>query len=106
MKPFASLLILLTSLLISSSLSNSIFAQKAKPGQALTALEKYINIPDPTYKYELRKTVKEKGFTTYILYMEPQKWLTEKEVKDPVWWHWITVVVTPDILPYPPYKNK
>ncbi|MEM6380666.1 MAG: PhoPQ-activated pathogenicity-related family protein, partial [Bacteroidota bacterium] len=69
----------------------------AKPGQALTALEKYVNTPDPTYKYELRKTIQEKCFTTYILYMESQKWLTEKEVKDPVWWHWLTVVVPDEV---------
>lgn len=58
-----------------------------------TLLKDYVNTPDTAYQYELRNTIEGQGFKAYVLYLQSQRWLTEKEVKDPLWWHWLTVVV-------------
>ena len=63
----------------------------------LTLLEQYTSKVDPVYEYTPVDTIAGEGFTTYVLRMVSQKWLTEAEVKDPLWWHWLTVVV-PDSL--------
>ena len=49
--------------------------------------------PDPAYGFELKNTIEGKGYTTYVLRLQSQRWLTTAEVKDPLWWHWVTVVV-------------
>ena len=42
-----------------------------------TALDDYVNAPDPTYSYKaLRQPYKGDGFTTYYINMTSQKWLT------------------------------
>ncbi|MEZ4851982.1 MAG: PhoPQ-activated pathogenicity-related family protein [Bacteroidia bacterium] len=63
----------------------------------LTLLEQYTSKVDPVYEYTPVDTIDGEGFTTYVLRMVSQKWLTEAELKDPLWWHWVTVVV-PDSL--------
>jgi PhoPQ-activated pathogenicity-related protein len=59
---------------------------------AETALDKYVKTPDPAYKFEVVKTVPGKGFTTYVVDLTSQNWLTEKEVNRPLWKHWLTIV--------------
>ena len=61
--------------------------------ETLTALEEYIVQPDPSYIYELVNTVDYEGYTIQILRMTSQQWLTQAEVRDVTWWHWVTIVV-------------
>lgn len=63
----------------------------------MTALDRYVQAPDSHYSYELVRTIEGEGYTGHVLKMTSQKWLTEKEVNQPVWWHWLTVVV-PDVV--------
>ncbi|HEY7118166.1 MAG TPA: PhoPQ-activated pathogenicity-related family protein [Tepidisphaeraceae bacterium] len=63
----------------------------------LTALDRYVAAPDPTYAFKLVDTIKSPGQTSYILELTSQTWLTEKEVNRPVWKHWLTIV-RPDVL--------
>jgi PhoPQ-activated pathogenicity-related protein len=58
----------------------------------LTGLDKYVRAPDPTYRYELVKTVPGEGYTTYVLDMTSQTWRTAAEVNRPVWKHWLTII--------------
>ncbi len=67
----------------------------AAPGEDRTALDEYIAAPDPSYAYELVRTVKEDGLTTYVIEMTSQTWLTTKEVDRPVWKHWV-ILAKPD----------
>jgi len=67
----------------------------ALPAQDRTALDDYVAAPDPCYHYELAQSIPGRGYTTYILNMTSQSWLTKAEVTDPVWRHWL-VVVKPD----------
>ena len=64
--------------------------------QKVSALKTYVYTPDPVFEYKLADEIKSDGLTTYVIRMVSQKWLTTKEVKDPIWWHWITIAVPDD----------
>ncbi len=61
-------------------------------GLSITALDRYVAAPDPNFKWELAKTIPGEGYTAYVLKMISQQWLTEKEVNNPIWWHWLTII--------------
>ena len=62
-----------------------------------TPLDRYVYTPDPAFEYQVVDTLPGEGFTTYIVRMVSQRWMTEAEVKDPVWWHWLTIVVPENV---------
>lgn len=62
-------------------------------GTNTTLLKEYTAKPDAAYEYKVVNEIKEEGYSTYMIKLISQKWLSEKEVKDPIWWHWLTVVV-------------
>lgn len=57
-----------------------------------TALDRYIEKPDTNYSFQLVKAVPGTGFTTYMVEMTSQQWLTTNEVNRPLWKHWLTIV--------------
>jgi PhoPQ-activated pathogenicity-related protein len=57
----------------------------------------YLAEPDTVYRYEPVRTVEADGHTTYVLRMVSQRWLTDEEVDEPTWWHWVTIIV-PDAV--------
>lgn len=61
--------------------------------QSITPLDKYVATPDDAFEYEVVDTIEGEGHKTYVIRMISQRWLTEAEVKDPLWWHWLTMVV-------------
>ncbi len=67
----------------------------AAPGEERTPLDEYVAKPDPTYSYKLINTLPGDGFTTYVLEMTSQTWLSTDEVDQPVWKHWM-IVTRPD----------
>lgn len=60
-------------------------------------LKEYASQKDPTYRYELHKVVRGKGYKTHVLRMVSGQWLSKQEVRQPEWWHWLYIVV-PDSL--------
>ena len=62
-----------------------------------TALDRYVNQPDPTYKWRVAQKYPGKGMTTIVLEMTSQTWLTPAEVDQTEWKHWL-VVHKPDTL--------
>jgi len=58
-----------------------------------TALDRYIAKPDSTFAYELDHVFEGKEATGYVLRMTSQTWRSAKEVDQPVWKHWVTIVV-------------
>lgn len=62
-----------------------------------TALDRYVAAPDANYNYSLVKSIPGKGWTTYVLEMTSQAWLTTNEVDRPLWKHWL-IVVKPDAV--------
>ena len=57
-----------------------------------TALDQYVQAPDPHYKWEVVRTDSDPEFTATIIELTSQAWRSEKEVDRPVWKHWLTVV--------------
>ncbi len=82
-------------LLAFTLLTSAAFAQSSAPADARTALDKYVEAPDPSYKYELIGKTRGEGYTTYIIRMTSQTWRSTKEVDRNVWWHWM-ILVKPD----------
>tara|TARA_B100000686_G_C16784474_1_gene974272 strand:- start:1114 stop:2520 length:1407 start_codon:yes stop_codon:yes gene_type:complete len=81
-----------------SLVSIPLHAAEIGNGLRLTALDRYVNTPDPNYSYEVAKTLVGDRHTTFILEMTSQKWLTEAEVNLPIWEHYMVVVVPDQIL--------
>src|SRR5215211_813377 len=57
-----------------------------------TALDRYVNAPDPVYGWKLVKTSRGAGYEAFVLELTSQTWRTEAEVDRPVWKHWLTIV--------------
>ena len=90
--------IVMTSVLTCVALVFVSLSVTAEPaGLDVTALDRYVAAPDNHYKYEVTKVVKGDGYTSYIIDMVSQQWLTEKEVDLPIWVHVMTVTV-PDTV--------
>ena len=58
-----------------------------------TALDEYVAAPDPHFEYTVAEVIDGDGYTGYIIRMTSQQWLTEAEVQEPIWWHWLLMVV-------------
>lgn len=82
---------------ISFLIAQSCIAADSANGLELTALDRYIAEPDPNYRYEVINTVEGEGYTSFILEMISQQWLTEAEVNLPIWEHYMVVVVPDEI---------
>lgn len=67
-------------------------------GLELTALDRYVAAPDQHYRYDVINTVRGDGYTTFIVDMTSQKWLTEEEVNLPIWEHYMTITRPDEIL--------
>lgn len=61
------------------------------------AFEAYVKQPHPLYTYKLHSTVKKSSYTTYYIRMVSQHWLSQDQVNDPEWWHWLTIVVPNEV---------
>lgn len=58
-----------------------------------TPLDVYVDTTDTHFEYEMVHQSQQDGYTFYVLRMVSQKWLSQELVEDPVWWHWVSVVV-------------
>src|SRR4051812_12856060 len=57
-----------------------------------TALDRYVAAPDPAFAWAAAKTIAGDGATATLIDLTSQKWLTEAEVENPVWKHWLWVI--------------
>ena len=67
--------------------------QVAPISPAVTALDKYIASQDDNFSYKEVAKIPGEGYNTHVIRMVSQHWLAEAEVKNPEWWHWLTLVV-------------
>ena len=67
-------------------------AQRATHRAPETALDRYVAAPDPNFAWKVVRELPAEGATATLIEMTSQKWLTEKEVEQPLWTHWLTVV--------------
>lgn len=82
---------LLAILLAGVLLGQSMPATADAAGLELTALDEYVRAPDPNYSYRVVNTVNGEGYTTFVVHMISQQWLTEAEVNLPIWEHYMTI---------------
>ena len=61
--------------------------------QASSPLDRYVATPDTSFHYEHVHTIEGDGYKAHVIRMNSQRWLTTTEVKDPLWWHWLTMIV-------------
>src|SRR5580692_3077398 len=57
-----------------------------------TALDRYIAKPDKTYSWKLVRKTQVPGATVFVVDLKSQTWRTEKDVNQPIWQHWLTIV--------------
>jgi PhoPQ-activated pathogenicity-related protein len=62
-----------------------------------TPLDKYVAAPDTNYSFHLVNKIPGKDYTTFVLEMTSQAWLTTNEVDRPIWKHWL-VIARPDTV--------
>jgi PhoPQ-activated pathogenicity-related protein len=60
-----------------------------------TALDRYVASPDPAFAWKVSKTLPAEGAAATLIDLTSQRWLTDNEVEQPLWKHWL-VVVTPE----------
>lgn len=75
-----------------SALSAAAPQQALRPRSSETALDRYVAAPDSNFAWTVVRELPAEGATATLLEMTSQKWLTEKEVEQPLWKHWLTVV--------------
>jgi PhoPQ-activated pathogenicity-related protein len=71
----------------------------AAPASRETALDRYVNTPDASYKFELVNTISGEGYKAYVLDLTSQTWQPPVAPDRTVWKHWLTVVC-PDRVDY------
>ena len=62
-----------------------------------TALDDYVAAPDTNYSFRVVSTTQGKDYSTHVLEMTSQRWLTTNEVDRPLWKHWM-VLVRPEVV--------
>ena len=72
-------------------------ALASAPGQARTALDRYVDAPDPSYRYALAGAIPGEGYTASVLDMTSQTWRSAAEVSPAVWRHWLTIIRPADV---------
>jgi PhoPQ-activated pathogenicity-related protein len=58
-----------------------------------TPLDEYVAKPDPSYKYNVVRTIDHPQGKVHIIDMKSQTWRSEKEVDRTLWQHWLTITV-------------
>ncbi len=77
----------------STDSQSDLVLQQSSSKYSINALKEYVHAKDDAFEYRIVDKIRGEGHTTFVIRMVSQKWLTTKEVKDPVWWHWLTMVV-------------
>ena len=73
-------------------------AEAPKAQDDRTALDEYVATPDTNYSFRVVSKSPGKGFTTFVVDMTSQAWLTTNEVNRPLWKHWLTIVKPDNVI--------
>ncbi len=84
-------------LVLAIPLSVLIFISCSSESSNVHPFEAYLAEVHPAYEYELQSTIEGDNYTAYIIRMVSQEWLTEEDVNETSWWHWLTIVVPDDV---------
>ena len=69
--------------------------------QQFTALQTYVNTPDPNYSWVRMEQYDEQGlgYKVQWLNMTSQKWLTENDTDRSIWWHYMAIIIPDNLNP-------
>jgi PhoPQ-activated pathogenicity-related protein len=67
------------------------FGEAPRAGKE-TALDRYVNRPDPAYQWEVAKTISGSGYQAIVIDLTSQSWRKAGEVDRNLWKHWLTVI--------------
>ena len=56
-------------------------------------LKKYVQEQDKAFRYEIKNVVEGDSWKEYVIKMVSQEWLTNEDVDQTEWWHWLTIVI-------------
>ena len=69
----------------------------APPCARVTPLERYVALPDPSYRWKAIAALPGSGYTTHLIELVSQCWRDESEVDRPRWQHQLRLVVPDEI---------
>ena len=95
MKMLKELSKLLFTLLVFSTVNLMLAGPRLQYDQ--TALESYVHEPDDFYEYKILETKSGEGYTSFIVDLVAQRFLTKKDVNRIKWRHSL-VIVKPDVI--------
>ncbi|MBI1840770.1 MAG: PhoPQ-activated pathogenicity-related family protein [Verrucomicrobia bacterium] len=64
-----------------------------------TALDRYVATPDTNFSWSVVSSTQGSNYTTTVLQLTSQVWLTTNEVDRPLWQHWLTIIRPDDAKP-------
>ncbi len=64
----------------------------AAQGEKITALDRYVKAPDAAYKWSVAASYPGQGYTTFVVDMTSQNWITPVKADRSEWKHWLIVV--------------
>jgi PhoPQ-activated pathogenicity-related protein len=68
-----------------------------KEPESTFPLKEYVMDKDEPFSYTIVDTIKGETWTEYIVKMISGTWLTEKEVDETEWWHWVNIIMPDQI---------
>ena len=89
---YSNLSFLFTVLLLISACRDFPTPSTAKES-GISSLQDYVDARSRDLEWSIRDSIVSDGYRVYVLHFISQEWLTESELMDPQWWHWMTVVV-------------
>ncbi|KAH9499586.1 hypothetical protein Btru_074203 [Bulinus truncatus] len=58
-----------------------------------TPLDDYVNKKDHNFYFGFLKELRAPDYVAYILNVTSQKWMTDDVTNNPLWWHFVTVII-------------
>lgn len=56
-----------------------------------TAIDRYVAQPDSSFSWQVVKTLRQPGLTTFVVDLKSQTWRSPEEVDRPLWEHWLLI---------------
>ena len=81
---------LLILILLSSCTQN---VPKLTENPPIDLLKQYVSEKGTDFTYQISDSIVDQAYTLYHIKMTSGRWLTEAEVNQTLWWHWVDVVV-------------
>jgi len=78
-------------------LLSSIIFSCSSESKELTPLEKYVKTRTEDFSYEIKDTLSGDKWKAYHVKMYSGKWLDESQVDQPLWWHWVDIIVPEEL---------